>query len=275
MDAAARKNMALRASAFSIQSGFYSSIENVLDNPVEILNNQYVMKGYGQFCPVAKASEVFSERWTPLVIRELMCGSHRFSELRKGNPLMSPTILSQRLKSLEDAGVVEKRKSKKTDGEGYHLTRAGKELGQVVVSLGIWGDKWARSQLKDDDYDPSLLMWDVRRRMVPDAFPPGRTVIHFQFLDMPSKKRAWWLKVEEGDVDLCLKDPGFEIDLVFRTTAKVMVEIWNGYTTVDAQLRNKSLTISGSRNLKNSINHWLGFSVFKDPQKLIEATSVS
>jgi DNA-binding HxlR family transcriptional regulator len=227
------------------------------------------MKGYGQFCPVAKASEVFVERWTPLIIRELMCGSHRFNELRRGNPLMSPSILSQRLKSLEQAGVVEKKNSSSGEGVLYSLTSAGQDLGQIVVRLGMWGDKWARSQLKPDDYDPSLLMWDVRRRIITTAFPAGKTVINFQFLDMPPKKRAWWLVVEDGDVDLCLKNPGFDIDLVFSTTSQVMVEIWNGYTTIKKETRARNLSLTGSKELKSTVDDWLGYSVFRSPEGLL------
>lgn len=229
------------------------------------------MKQYGQFCPVAKAAEIFNERWTPLIIRELMCGSHRFNELKRGNPLMSPSILSHRLKSLDESGVIEKRKSSASDSDEYFLTQAGKELGQVVIQLGLWGDKWTRSRLTKDDYDPALLMWDVRRRINAKVFPKGKSVLHFQFMDMPSKKRAWWLVVDNGDVDLCLKNPGFDIDLEIRTTAKVMANIWSGHTSLKAEIRDQTLFISGSRKLKSSMDLWLGYSVFKNPDELLNA----
>ena len=148
------------------------------------------MKGYSQFCPVAKGAEIFNERWTPLIIREMMCGSKRFNELKHGNPLMSPSLLSQRLKFLEQAGVVEKRQGKGESAE-YFLTQAGKDLGEVVVRLGLWGQKWARSRLTKDDYDPQLLMWDLRRRIDVSDFPQRRVVISFMFQDMPSRNRSW------------------------------------------------------------------------------------
>jgi DNA-binding HxlR family transcriptional regulator len=227
------------------------------------------MKGYGQFCPVAKGAEVFTEKWTPLIIRELMCGSNRFNDLKRGNPLISPTILSQRLKSLEEDGVVEKIQAKGRDGTEYYLTEAGRDLGQVVIRLGIWGSKWARSKLTKEDYDPELLMWDMRRRIDTSRFPREKTVLGFMFLDMPSKKRSWWLMIENGDADLCLRDPGFEIDLLFKTTAKTMADIWMGYTPIRKEITNKTLSLTGNPDIKDSLDDWLGYSVFTNPDALL------
>ncbi|MDH3947141.1 MAG: helix-turn-helix transcriptional regulator, partial [Chromatiales bacterium] len=166
------------------------------------------MKGYNQFCPVAKGAEIFNERWTPLIIREMMCGSRRFNDLKRGNPMMSPSLLSQRLKFLEQAGVVEKKIGKGESAE-YSLTESGRDLGEVVTRLGLWGLKWARSRLTKDDYDPQLLMWDIRRRIDTSTFPAERVVMSFMFRDMPASRRAYWLIVDDGEVDLCIKFPGF------------------------------------------------------------------
>jgi DNA-binding HxlR family transcriptional regulator len=122
-------------------------------------------KGYGQFCPVAKASEIFGERWTPLIMRELLCGSYRFNDLRRGVPLMSPSLLSQRLKTLERAGIVERRPDPENKSYEYHLTQAGQELRPVIELLGVWGQRWARKRVEPGDLDPSLLMWDIHRRL--------------------------------------------------------------------------------------------------------------
>ena len=224
-------------------------------------------KSYGQFCPVAKGAEVFNEKWTPLIIREMLCGNHRFSELRKGNPLMSPTILSQRLKSLEEAGVIA-REMGEGDATTYHLTPAGEDLGRVVVQLGLWGDKWARSRLEEDDYDPNLLMWDVRRRIRTDHLPRDKRVINFQFMDMPVKKRAWWLVIENREVDLCLKNPGFDVDLVFRTTAKTMALIWQKHIDWREQVRDGNLVLHGDQDMQATLDDWLGFSIFTTPEQL-------
>ena len=225
------------------------------------------MKGYNQFCPVAKGAEIFNERWTPLIIREMMCGSRRFNDLKRGNPMMSPSLLSQRLKFLEQAGVVEKKIGKGESAE-YSLTESGRDLGEVVTRLGLWGLKWARSRLTKDDYDPQLLMWDIRRRIDTSAFPAERVVMSFMFRDMPASRRAYWLIVDDGEVDLCIKFPGFEVDLAFITTSKTMADIWMGHTTIRKEIRNGNLSLEGGKALKKNIDDWFTYSVFSDPEAL-------
>jgi DNA-binding HxlR family transcriptional regulator len=225
------------------------------------------MKGYNQFCPVAKGAEIFNERWTPLIIREMMCGSRRFNDLKRGNPMMSPSLLSQRLKFLEQAGVVEKKIGKGESAE-YSLTESGRDLGEVVTRLGLWGLKWARSRLTKDDYDPQLLMWDIRRRIDTSTFPAERVVMSFMFRDMPASRRAYWLIVDDGEVDLCIKFPGFDVDLAFITTSKTMADIWMGHTTIRKEIRNGNLSLEGGKALKKNIDDWFTYSVFSDPEAL-------
>ena len=148
---------------------------------------------YGQFCPVAMASEVLTERWTPLVVRELLCGSTRFNDLRRGVPLMSPALLSKRLKTLERVGVVDH-----VGGE-YHLTAAGKELWPVIESMGVWGQRWARGDVIVKNYDASLLMWDIHRNVDVDALPEHRVVVHFHLQGSSDKKSHFWLVLESPD----------------------------------------------------------------------------
>ena len=230
------------------------------------------MKGYSQFCPVAKGAEIFNERWTPLIIREMMCGSKRFNDFKRGNPMMSPSLLSQRLKFLEEAEVIERRTSKGEAAE-YFLTKSGEDLGEIVARLGLWGLKWARSRLTREDYDPQLLMWDVRRRIDVSGFPERRVVISFMFQDMPSNRRAYWLVVDHGEVDLCVKYPGFDVDLAFVTTSKVMADIWMGYSTVKKEIRNKKLALTGSSGLKTSLDDWFSYSLFSNPRALKDSLS--
>ena len=230
------------------------------------------MKGYSQFCPVAKGAEIFNERWTPLIIREMMCGSKRFNDFKRGNPMMSPSLLSQRLKFLEEAGVIEK-KFRKGESAEYFLTRSGEDLGEIVARLGLWGLKWAKSRLTREDYDPQLLMWDIRRRIDVSEFPDRRVVISFMFQDMPSNRRAYWLVVDRGEVDLCVKFPGFDVDLAFVTTSKVMADIWMGYSTMKKELRNKGLALNGARDLKTSVDDWFSYSIFYNPQVLRDSLS--
>ena len=216
------------------------------------------MKGYGQFCPVAKATEVLGEKWTPLIIRELMTDDQSFNNLRKGVPLMSPSLLSARLKTLERAGVIERNK---TDaGVSYSLTDAGGELAPVIEQLGVWGQRWARSDMSKKDLDPSLLMWDAHRRIDTTYFPDGRSVLRFEFVDYPSKFRLWWLVVTDGEVDICLKDPGHEVTLYIQSTLKSMTQVWMGDMSVAKAAREKLLKIKGDATLKKTIASWIGCS---------------
>jgi len=213
------------------------------------------MRGYGQFCPIAKASEVLGERWTNLIVRELLAGSHTFIDVRKGIPLISPSLLSSRLKSLERSGIVERKVS--DDGITYHLTQAGQELKPIIMQLGVWGQRWVRSNLDRDDLDPSLLMWDIHRTMDATYFTRPRTVLKFEFAEYTSKFRLWWLVVSHGDVDVCLRDPGYEVDLHIMTSLRTMTAIWMGDMGLGHALRNKLLKVHGSTDLKNGMPKWL------------------
>jgi DNA-binding HxlR family transcriptional regulator len=216
------------------------------------------MKGFGQFCPVAKATEVLGEKWTPLIIRELMTDEQSFNNLRKGVPLMSPSLLSARLKTLEHGGVIERNK---TDaGVIYTLTRAGSELAPVIEQLGVWGQRWARSDMSKKDLDPSLLMWDAHRRIDTSYFPEGRSVLRFEFVDYPAKLRLWWLVVTDGEVDICLKDPGYEVTLYIQSTLKSMTQVWMGDITLAKATRDKLLQLKGDATLKKSMSSWIGCS---------------
>lgn len=219
-------------------------------------------KGYGQFCPVAKASEIFAERWTPLVLRELIAGSRRFNELRRGLPRMSSALLSQRLKELEYAGIVERSAGEGGNAE-YHLTDAGQELGPIIEALGFWGARWTRSRLTREDYDPSLLMWDIRRNIDIDRLPGGRrTVIEIDLHGADQAFRHWWLVVDAGDVDLCLKDPGYEVNLRVAADVKTMVEIWLGRQSMGEAKRTSKLTFDGPQSLASSFWRSLKLSPF-------------
>lgn len=214
------------------------------------------MKGYGQFCPVAKATEVLGERWTPLIIRELLSGDQSFNTLRKGVPLMSPSLLSSRLRTLEGAGVIERHE----DGRSvrYSLTPAGEELRPIVEQLGIWGQRWARSDMSKQDLDPSLLMWDMHRRIDTSHLPPTKTVLRFEFFDYPAKLRLFWLVIEGGDVDICIKDPGHEVDLFVRTRLKSMTQVWMGDLSVAEARQKKLIEFAGDPKLADSIDAWIG-----------------
>ena len=226
--------------------------------------------GYKQFCPVAMAAEVLCTRWTMVLMRELVAGTTRFNDLRRGVPKMSPALLSTRLKELEIAGVVERIPLKPDKGIfEYHLTSAGKDLRPVVEAMGIWGQKWVESSLSLKNLDPSLLMWDMRRNLDPSPLPSVRTVVQFLYSDLPSSKSHWWLVIEpQGEVDLCWSDPGFEINLFVTTDLRTMTAIWMGLSTIENEQDNMELL--GERQVAQSMQVWLGLSPFAKQKKLVD-----
>lgn len=217
-----------------------------------------MVRGYGQFCPIAKASEVLGERWTNLVIRELAAGSESFNDLRKGLPLMSPSLLSSRLKGLESAGIVE-RIALENGGSRYLLTLAGEELAPIIWQLGAWGHKWVRSDLSSEDLDPSMLMWDIRRTIKTDYFKDhGRVVIRVELTDYTSHMRFWWLVITKGEVDLCLKDHGYDVDFYIKGNLRTLTAVWMGDSTISRELCSGGISVSGSNQLRRDIMKWLG-----------------
>ncbi len=228
---------------------------------------------YKQFCPVAMAAEVLCTRWTVVLLRELVAGSTRFNDLRRGVPRMSPALLSKRLRDLETAGIVSRVASRSEPGiSEYHLTSAGQELKTVVEAIGIWGQHWVEAQLSLKNLDPSLLMWDMRRNLDPKPMPDRRCVIHFVYPELPAARRQWWLVIEPGaDVDLCSVDPGFDIDLYVTTDLRTMTAIWMGLTTVRESTASGKLTLTGDRRLASHIQTWLGLSPFANEKKLVTA----
>ncbi len=213
------------------------------------------MKLYGQFCPLAQATQLLCERWTLLIVRELIAGSTRFSELQKGVPLMSPSLLSTRLKQLMKAGVV-----KLDDTDNYHrynLTPAGLELRPVVELLGAWGHRWAQSDLSEGDLDAGLLMWDMRRTIEPSIFPAHRIVVQFEFYDAPSGAQEWWLISENGEVDLCLTDIGYDIDIIIQCSLKTMTEVWICKQTFNDAVKHGDIKVMGDPELTRKLQNWL------------------
>ncbi|WP_122816941.1 winged helix-turn-helix transcriptional regulator [Nocardioides pantholopis] len=213
------------------------------------------MSTYGQFCPVAKAMEVLDERWTLLVVRELLYGSTRFNELRRGVPRMSPALLSKRLRSLERAGVVERREA--GGRTSYTLTESGRELSGVVEALGSWGVRWIGT-LGRADLDPHLLMWDIRRKIPLAAWPRGRTVLAFCFPDVEPRQGRWWMCVTGTGVDVCDDDPGFEVTATVRADLRVLTEIWRGDLSWERALATGLVRVDGPTEVRRGLPRWLG-----------------
>jgi DNA-binding HxlR family transcriptional regulator len=215
-----------------------------------------VVEGYGQFCPVSKAAEVICQRWTPLILRELLVGSTRFNEIRRGVPTCSPALLSKRLKDLERAGII---KHEVSEGAGsYRLTDAGRELFPIILGLGEWGQRWVRTDYRADELDPGLLLWDVRRNLQPGGLGEALATIQFVFPSLPTKRRFYWLVVDAHDVDLCLIDPGREVDVTVEADLRTLTEVWMGDTGFAEALADGRIVLHGPTRLTRRIPAWFG-----------------
>ena len=213
------------------------------------------MNLYGQFCPLAQAAQLLCERWTLLIVREMVAGSTRFNEIKKGVPKMSPSLFSARLKQLVTAGVIEK-----SGGKGspvYSLSPAGLALRPIVELLGAWGHRWAPSKLNKIDLDAGLLMWDMRRTVDTAIFPMRRIVVQFEYLDAPKAARDWWLVAEKGEIDLCLNDQGFDVDIMITCSLKAMTEVWVCQKRFRDAVRNGDIKVTGDSKLIDKLQDWL------------------
>ena len=213
------------------------------------------MTGYPQFCPVAKTAEVLCERWVPLILREVLCGSSRFSEIQRGVPGISPTLLTKRLRRLEAAGVIDRS----MDGphSNYSPTTAGWELYPILEAMGVWGQRWARSSYTPDELDPGFLMWDMRRMLQPAGLADAQTVVEFQFAAAPPGRSRYWLVVNDA-VELCLVDPRHVIDLTVRSELRTLTMVWMGDISMASAIHDRSVQLVGPRALVRRFPEWLG-----------------
>lgn len=245
--------MALEASAVELDAR--------LASPIRAPQATAMRQEYGQFCPVALASEVLAERWTLLVVRELLAGAHRFNDIRSGVPRVSATLLKQRLDTLEHAGIVARKTSDDTGAPEYCLTDAGQSLKAVLTSIGEWGQRWAR-EIGPGDLDPGWLVWAMHRRLNTRAMPPGRSVIQIEFVDVPAKQRWFWLVHCDGNVDVCLKDPGYDTTVRVSTRVRTLAEVWRGIRSIKDELRAGRIHLDGQAESCRAFPEWLMLSVF-------------
>ena len=208
---------------------------------------------YAQFCPVSVASEIFAERWTPVILRELVLGSRRFNDIQRGVPRISRALLVKRLRELAAHGVISS-----ADGE-YRLTEAGQELGEVVVHLGTWGARWT-APVRRDRLDAKLLMWDMRRRIALERLPEKRVVARFDFRGVPAGHKApktYWLVMERPEVDLCILEPGFEIDVYVDADLAALSRVWLGEIPIRQAIRDGGINLNGERQSVKDFPSWL------------------
>jgi len=213
------------------------------------------MRRYGQFCPVAKSAEILGDPWSLLIVREMLLGSDRFTQLQKGMPRISPTVLNKRLKELEANGVIVKRRLQGQRGHEYRMTPAGRELAPVVEALAVWGMRWAREEMDEQDMDVTFLMFDIQRNIDSAALPDGEIVLCFQFPDLDQFGR-WWLVCDGDDVDLCYDDPGKDVGLYVIARSGDLIGLWMGDIDQAAALRDERLMITGDAFLTRTFSKW-------------------
>jgi DNA-binding HxlR family transcriptional regulator len=226
--------------------------------------------GYMQFRPIAMASGVLRTRWTLILLRELLAGVTRFNDLRRGVPRMSPALLSKRLKDLEEAGIVQRVPSQAEPGVlEYQLTRSGKDMKPIIEALGIWGQRWIKSSEQLRNLDVSFFMWSLRQLLNPSALPPRRCTIQFLYPEQRPNLRKWWvIAAPDAEVDVCVIDPGFDVDLYVTADLRTMVAIWVGLTTVQEAIATKKMTTIGDNKMAAGMQRWLGLSPFSVEKKL-------
>lgn len=220
--------------------------------------------GFGQFCPVAVACEVFAERWTPIILRELLAGSHRFNQIQRGIPLISRPLLAQRLRDLEMAGVIVSTPVPTGRGREYRLTDAGMEFRAVIEGLAVWGQRWT-VRVNPRNLDAGLLMWNIRRRISVERLPAQRVIVRFDYRGIPSGHRSprnYWLELDRPEVDLCVSDPGFDVDLYVDADLAAMAKVWLGDLPLASALRSKEVRITGPRTLVRDFQSWLPLSAY-------------
>jgi DNA-binding HxlR family transcriptional regulator len=216
-------------------------------------------QSYGQYCPVAKAAELIDQRWTLLVIRELVAGSSRFNDIHRGVPRMSRTLLSKRLRQLVREGFVVRRDT--AEGPIYALTAAGHEFREIIEALGRWGVRWIDS-LAEEDLDPAFLLWDMQRSVDLEALPERRTVIEIVFRELRGSFRNWWLVLTPDDIEVCEDDPGFGIDVTLDTELRTFIRVWRGDIDWADAVRAERLAIRGPTDLRRQVPTWFRLSHF-------------
>lgn len=195
------------------------------------------VRGYGQYCPISRAVEVLGERWSMLLVRDLIVGATRFNELARGNPGLSRSLLSKRLRQLERAGIVDHV------GDEYLLTAAGRDLEPIVMGLGRWGARWQFGDPQEEELDPELLMWWVHDRLDLSSLPDRRFVISFEFSD---RRRRFWIVRDAQGPSVCTSDPGYEVDVTVVSDLPTMYKVWLGEIDLRSELRAGRVQMRGA-----------------------------
>jgi len=215
------------------------------------------MKSYGQFCPVAKAAELFCERWTALVLRSIAAGAHRFNAIHRGMPLMSATLLSRRLNELEREGIVTRTRSETGQHWHYALSEAGAEFVPLVMALGKWGRRWTRRAPEEGEIDHGLSLWGLEHCVDGAAFGPARVVVELHFTDQADARARAWFVNEGGAAELCLADPGHAVDLYLAASLRDMTHLYRGDVSLTEACDSGRLEVIGPQGLRDRLGAWL------------------
>jgi DNA-binding HxlR family transcriptional regulator len=229
------------------------------------------VRKYGQYCPVAVGSEIIAERWTPLIMRELVLGNTRFNEIERGLPGISRTLLAKRLKQLEHRGVIELVPATGGRGHEYHLTDAGRDLEPVLMALGEWTVRWQFAEPVERDVDPITLTWWMHRRVDTANLPEGRVVIQFDYRD--ERRTLLWLMFEEREPSMCTSHPGFEPDLCVTTDSVSMMRVFSGIEDLADARADGKVRLEGRRELTTQFASWFLWSPFRPAVQAKVATS--
>jgi DNA-binding HxlR family transcriptional regulator len=213
---------------------------------------------YGQYCPVARAAEILADRWTVLIIRELLADVRHFNELERGLPGVSRALLSERLRRLQRASVVERCAAARGKPIEYRLTPAGRELQSIIDLFGEWGARWAFDNPRPNELDPIVLLWWMRRRVCMDEIGNRRVVIQFNFSG--GSRRSYWLLIEQGDVSVCLKHPGFEISVTVSADIVAFYRVWLGRATLSEAVRRRQVRLEGVPANVRAFARWFSWS---------------
>lgn len=213
-------------------------------------------KGYGQYCPLSLAMELLGQRWTLLVVSRIIDGCHSFNEIHRGVPKISPSLLSQRLNDLIDNGIVRKEKQPNKNGYLYYVTEAGQDLEGIIMNIAIWGQHWGRD-MNLEDLDPAFLAWSMHTRINTSAMPEGRTVMEFEFTGTDYELSRFWLVHTQGKVDMCLKHPGYETDLLVTSDLRNFIEAWRGLRDLRHEINERRINLSGPSELRKAFPEWL------------------
>ncbi len=217
-------------------------------------------RDYGQYCPVTLGSEVLADRWTPMILREMILGSTRFNDIERGLPGISRTLLAQRLRHLERKGVLERQPARSGRGSEYHLTQAGQDLEGIIMAIGEWASRWLFAEPEPRDIDPVTLTWWMHRRVDLDALPDRRVVVEFHYTG--ADPMAIWLVLDRGEPSVCTKHPGFDSDLVVTTEPVELMRVFSGIDTLQGARRSDRISVDGPPALVKAFGSWFLWSPF-------------